>query len=438
MTKALEARGLSYHHAVRPDPAFTNVTFSVDRGQRVLITGDSGTGKSTLLHLIAGLLHDEEDGTHTGEITVNGSIGMVLQDPDSQVISTRVGDDVAFGCENLGVPREEIWPRVTHALDMVGLRVPLDHSTARLSGGQKQRHALAGVLAMGADIIILDEPTANLDPAGTLDVVDSIRRVCESTGATLIVVEHNPKPWLPIVDKLLHLEHDGIAEITTDELPTIPQLPPRKDIAPGTSIEVGARELRPYWGPARTFELPQGHSTVLTGPNGSGKTTIAAALAGLTPPHAGELYYSDELRQGLRNEPHKWKSQDLARRVGYVFQDPEHQFLMRTVAEELAVSGASQARQDELAERLRLTHLLQANPFTLSGGEKRRLSVVTALVNAPRFVVLDEPTFGQDTQTFTELVHLIRELTDQGVTVMSITHDEHFVASLGDHQVVLR
>lgn len=137
MTALVEARGLGWRHATRKDPALHDVTLRLERGEKVLLTGHSGAGKSTLLAALAGLLGDADDGDQTGTLTVRGTVGMVLQDPDSQVIASRIGDDVAFGCENLRVPREEIWPRVRRALDLVGLDLPLDHPTRHLSGGQK-------------------------------------------------------------------------------------------------------------------------------------------------------------------------------------------------------------------------------------------------------------------------------------------------------------
>lgn len=433
---AIEARGLSYQYATRATPAFEGVDLRIERGERVILTGDSGSGKSTLLAVLAGLAGDEEDGHSTGRLTVNGTVGMVMQDPEAQTILTRVGDDVAFGAENLGVPREEIWRRVTRALDAVGLDVPLDHNTAHLSGGQKQRLALAGVLAMGADILILDEPTANLDPAGRDEVIAAVERVCAETGATLVVVEHRPRPWAHLATRAYRLGAQGVDEVGVDKLPGAPELPPARGVR-GDALALTTRGVQTRVGPPRNLRIPEGASTVITGPNGVGKTTLAHVLAGLDAPRAGEVVYSESIRRGLETPAIKWKSAQLAERIGFVFQEPEHQFVTSTVREEMALSGAPQARIDELLTRLRLDHLVGANPFTLSGGEKRRLSVATALVNAPKLVLFDEPTFGQDDRTFVELAGLIRELTERGVTVVSITHDEAFIASLGDHIIHL-
>lgn len=433
----IDARDLGWRHSSRIVPAIRNIDLRVESGERILLTGDSGAGKSTLLAALAGVLGSEEDGDLAGTLTVTGTVGMVLQDPDSQVIASRVGDDVAFGCENLRVPREEIWPRVRRALDLVGLNLPLDHPTRHLSGGQKQRLALAGVIAMGADLILLDEPTANLDPVGQREIVDAVARIVEETDATLIVAEHRPRLWSRILDRFLHLSPEGLIELREADLPAPPVLPPARGIPAGAATVVEARDLLTEWGPPRSLALSQGTSTVITGPNGVGKSTLALTLAGLSEPKGGTLTYGEQLARGLRTPPHRWSSRQLADRVGFVFQDPEHQFVARTVGEEMAVSGGGRERMDDLLTRLRLDHLVEANPFTLSGGEKRRLSVATALVNTPGLLILDEPTFGQDARTFVELVGLIRELTDQGVTVVSITHDELYLRALGDQEVAL-
>ena len=176
----------------------------------MLLLGASGAGKSTLLHALAGVLADDE-GDREGTMLIDGQrpapgrAGLVLQDPDSQLILARVGDDVAFGCENLGVPRDETWRRVRESLEFVGLSVPLDRSTTALSGGQKQRLALAGVLAMRPGLILLDEPTANLDPGGVTDVRDAVARVANDTGATLVVIEHRVAVWQHVVDRVVVL-----------------------------------------------------------------------------------------------------------------------------------------------------------------------------------------------------------------------------------------
>lgn len=430
---ALKLTGVGYRHASRSTDAVSGVDLTVDEGEIVLLTGDSGSGKSTLLHAIAGVLGDEEDGQLSGEILVDGPVGMVLQDPDSQVISARVGDDVAFGAENLCVPREEIWPRVERALAQVGVELPLDHPTSRLSGGQKQRLALAGVLAMGARVILLDEPTANLDPEGRRAVVDAVGAVARDTRATVIIAEHRAHHWLALNPMLYRLSPGGVQRLA--ELPDPPAVP----LAPGTDNPpvAWAQDLLTQWGPPRTVSIPESASTVITGANGTGKSTFAATLGGLLAPRSGMLDYSETIRQGQKGPSHKWRSSRLASRIGHVFQDPEHQFAFRSVREELAATGAPARDVDTLLERLRLAPLAAYNPFTLSGGEKRRLSVATALITRPALLICDEPTFGQDDAGFLEMLTLFRELTDDGHTIVSVTHDELFRRALGDVEVTL-
>lgn len=423
-------RNLTYRHAARDQAVLRGLDLEIAAGERILLTGSSGAGKSTLLAALAGILGDEE-GEYSGEICVPGPVGMVLQDPDSQVIAARIGDDAAFGCENLGVPRAEIWPRVRQSLDLVGLDLPLDHPTELLSGGQKQRLALAGVIAMGARLILLDEPTANLDPEGRTEVVAAVDRVLSETGASLVVVEHDHELWSEIIDRNLALVDGHLVPVERRQ--ARPGLPAARSPRAGSLIV--AEELLTRWGPARSFEIPAAASTVITGPNGAGKSTLALTLGGLLAPQRGELRLAPELRQGLSGPPHRWRSADLARRIGTVFQNPEHQFLTRSVRAELEIGNPAAERIRELLDRLRLSHLSGVNPFTLSGGEKRRLSVATALAAAPPLIILDEPTFGQDPGTFRELVHLLRELADSGTTVISVTHDPDFIAALGDHRL---
>ena len=211
------ARGWGWRHNGRLRWAVRNLELRIEPGERVLLLGASGAGKSTLIHALAGVLGDDDDGEHEGQLLVDGApprasrgrAGLVLQDPDSQVILSTVGNDVAFGCENLGLERDEIWRRVHESLNAVGLGLPLDHPTSALSGGQKQRLALAGVLAMHPGLLLLDEPTANLDPSGVAEVRDAVQRVLNRTSATLVVIEHRVDVWLPVVDRVIVLSANG-------------------------------------------------------------------------------------------------------------------------------------------------------------------------------------------------------------------------------------
>jgi energy-coupling factor transporter ATP-binding protein EcfA2 len=445
-------------------------------GERVLLLGASGSGKSTLMHALAGVLGGDEEGESVGALDIDGttaerqrgSVGLVLQDPDAQVILARVGDDVAFGCENLGVPRDEIWQRVGHALETVGLELPLDHPTSALSGGQKQRLALAGVLAMRPRLLLLDEPTANLDPDGVTEVRDATRRLLDDTGATLIVVEHRVEVWRDLVDRVIVLGADGgvladgdPARVLSDEgealaasgiwVPAHPPARPVRRSSPGGEQLLRAEGL----GVARTRGTPvqrdvdlavsAGRAIAVVGANGAGKSTLALTLAGLLPPDAGAVVASDLLASGAGPHPIKWRSKQLLTRIGTVFQDPEHQLLTGRVRDELAVgltalkldTALITERIDELLHRLRLDHLADANPFTLSGGEKRRLSVATMLATRPPVLVLDEPTFGQDSRTWQELVAMLSHLLDEGSAIVMATHDQALVDALATDELRL-
>lgn len=439
-----------------------------------MLLGASGAGKSTLLQALAGVLGGDDEGDSVGELLLDearperarGRAGLVLQDPDSQVILARVGDDVAFGCENLGIPRDEIWRRVRSSLEAVGLPLPLDFPTDRLSGGQKQRLALAGVLAMRPGLLLLDEPTANLDPSGVVEVRDAVARVTENRDSTLVVVEHRVDTWLDLVDRVIVL---GAGEgVLADGSPEdvlaregrrlaaegvwVPRFPPTvaaRTRAPGRTVlravDLGiARPGGPELQEGLDFDVRAGSALAITGPNGSGKSTLGLTLGGLLSPAAGSVD-ALPLAAGLASAPIRWKSRELVSRIGSVFQDPEHQFLAGTVREELSIgprvlklsSAEASDRIDETATRLRLMGLLAANPFTLSGGEKRRLSVATALITRPPLLVTDEPTFGQDSRTWAELVALFSELLDEGSSLVAITHDAAFVDAIADGELAL-
>ncbi len=470
---SVEARGWGWRHAGRSSWAVHSLDLRIEPGERVLLLGASGAGKSTLIHALAGVLGGDEEGEAAGELLVDGKpaaevrgeVGLVLQDPDSQVILARVGDDVAFGCENLGVARDEIWRRVGSALDEVGLHLPLSHPTSRLSGGQKQRLALAGVLAMQPGLLLLDEPTANLDPEGVAEVRGAVERVLERTGSTTIIIEHRVQIWRDLVDRVIVLAADGgvLADGHPDDVlqrlgatlsaagvwvPGFAPAFPTRRTTPGSTVNVRtvdlsiARVADTIVQTGIDLELHSGQALAITGPNGSGKSTLGLTLGGLLPPIAGRVV-AEAIAGGAGSEPIRWRSRDLLTRIGTVFQDPEHQFLAATVRDELAIGPRAlkldrleiARRSDELVERLRLGHLVDANPFTLSGGEKRRLSVATALATRPPVLILDEPTFGQDSRTWRELAALLAELLDEGSSIAAITHDAELVAAIADSEI---
>lgn len=530
----IELNNFSWHHPGRPEPVISGLNLTINPGEKVLLLGTSGAGKSTLLHAIAGVLHDDDGESAGGTITINGkepadargTAGMMQQDPESSIVMATVGNDVAFGPENLRVPREEIWGRVAEALTAVGLNnLPLDHPSSALSGGQKQRLGLAGILSMHPGAMILDEPTANLDPSGVQEVRDSILAAAQATGATLLVVEHRVSIWAPHMDRIIVLgaggtiTHDGAPDTVLSQARQelidagvwVPNYVPRAPqtatgeaggIAVGGESERGEALLRaenlsitraqptPKQRRARRrtikhlgdtpapapIDLPvlrgginltlhAGEHLSVLGSNGAGKSTLALTLAGLLTAPNGTLIATDALRNhdGNRGNNHSerenrahwdiptWTPAQMLSRICYVFQEPEYQFIRGTVHEELELGPRRLAaltrtplneaelteRTNELATRLRLTHLLDANPFTLSGGEKRRLSVASALATAPKILILDEPTFGQDARTWAELVDLIRELLADGTAVISITHDEDYTAALGGNHITL-
>lgn len=531
----IELNNFSWHHPGRPEPVISGLNLTINPGEKVLLLGTSGAGKSTLLHAIAGVLHDDDGESAGGTITINGQAladargiaGMMQQDPESSIVMATIGNDVAFGPENLRVPREEIWDRVTEALTAVGLNdLPLDHPSSALSGGQKQRLGLAGILSMHPGAMILDEPTANLDPSGVQEVRDSILAAAEATGATLLVVEHRVSIWAPHMDRIIVLgeggtiTHDGAPDTVLTEarqelidagvwVPNyVPRAPQIGNTAGGESergenkhgeallraenLSITRAQPTPKQRRARrrtikrlgdtpapvpvdlpvlrggiNLTLHAGEHLSVLGPNGAGKSTLALTLAGLLTAPNGTLTATDALRNhggnhcGERGSNHggerahwdvpTWTPAQMLSRIGYVFQEPEYQFIRGTVREELELGPRRLAaltreplneaelteRTNTLAQHLRLNHLLDANPFTLSGGEKRRLSVASALATAPKILILDEPTFGQDARTWAELVDLIRELLAGGTAVISITHDEDYTAALGGKSITL-
>ena len=457
----IELRGFGWRHAGRKAWAVRGVDLRIAAGERVLLLGASGAGKSTLLAALAGLLA-EDSGEQEGTVTIDGRdprtarelVGILFQDPQTQLVMARAGDDVAFGLENRGVPPSQIWPRVDQVLADVGFPYPRDRRTETLSGGEQQRLALAGALALRPRLLLLDEPTANLDPAGAALVR---RAVAGIAGLTMVLVEHRVADTLPFVDRVIVLEAGGgvLADGVPEKVFAVhgDDLVARGVWVPGHPLPVRQAVAEPGWLLLRAERLgyqyagaPQptlsdvelavraGEALAILGPNGSGKSTLALLLGGLLEPTTGMITATAALtgEGAIASAPHRWRAPELAHRIGSVFQDPEHQFVTSRVRDELALGGAAPSTVDDLLARLRLDRLADANPYTLSGGEQRRLSVATALAAAPRVLVLDEPTFGQDRRTWTELVTLLADLRDSGHGIVAVTHDPDFVTALAD------
>ncbi|GIL31538.1 ABC transporter ATP-binding protein [Actinocatenispora comari] len=492
----LAVRGFSWRHAGRSAWAVRDVDLHVEPGERVLLLGASGAGKSTLLAGIAGLL-PTDTGESAGEILLDGRPpggthrpGILFQDPETQLVMARSGDDVAFGLECRGVPPAAIWPRVDETLRTVGFGYPRDRATDALSGGEKQRLALAGVLAPDPELLLLDEPTANLDPAGAELVRAAIAGALADRRRSMILVEHRVAEALPLVDRVVVLAAGG--GIAVDG-------PPAKVFAEHGETLAAQGVWVPGSGPAGThpsrtagptllraerlgythrdrstpalsdvdLSVPAGQVLAVLGHNGSGKSTLALLLGGLLAPGTGRVVAEPALTdrstasrpiagtdraaasarggRSAARPPHRWRAAALAGRIGSVFQNPEHQFVAARVRDELALgprrlhrpAAEIAATVDELLDRLRLSRLADANPYSLSGGEQRRLSVATALSAAPRLLVLDEPTFGQDLRTWRETVALLGELADDGRGLAVVTHDTDLVDALADRTVTL-
>lgn len=442
---AVDFSGFTWRPIGRRHPVVAGLDLTIEPGERVLLVGPSGAGKSTLLHGLAGALGTTIAGDLSGTVEVGGRLGLLLQNPADAIVAERIGRDVAFGPENAGMSRDEIWPRVDESLEAVGLTYGRDHFTAALSGGEQQRLALAGVLAMRPDVLLLDEPTSMLDTGTAENVRAAI--LAASGDRTLVVVEHRIEPWLPHVDRVVVLTPGG--EIVSDgSVDAFLAGPPPKGVwmpgmatpapldvpldlvrpeeesmtvsADDVSVELVMRALR---GTQRTQALlgltaamRPGEVTGFTGPSGAGKSTALAVLGGLLKARSGTV--TPDLRRR--------RSKELAGLVGWVPQNPEHGFLTLTVGAEVEHTAARIGRTVDPAAVLEvfgLQRFAASNPYRLSGGEQRRLALAAALAHRPGIVLLDEPTVGQDPGTWAAVAGWIEASRAAGATVGVSTHD---------------
>ncbi|KGN34161.1 ABC transporter ATP-binding protein [Knoellia sinensis KCTC 19936] len=473
--------GVTWRPFGRREPVLRDVSVSLLPGERVLLVGPSGSGKSTLLRAIAGLLETADAGELKGSVTIDGHIpgsragevGLVLQEPGAGVVASSVGRDVAFGLENLGMPRAAMPADVTTALAAVGLDKSHDTPTSALSGGETQRLALAGALALQPSVLLLDEPTAMLDPGHAAQVRASVKGALTAYPITSVVVEHVLGPWVDLVDRMLVLDDDGrlvadgpVRHVLEQERQRlldmgiwVPGAPSPSPVMPaalraGTpgqrassqDIEATAltidRTVRLVDGSTRTRTAaalesglsPQpGSATSLVGPSGSGKSTVLLGLAGALTPATGEVLAKDRPVADL-------STSELAAHVGWVPQWSSSTIIGRTVLDEVLV--ASRALGQETPERvveahalltsLGLAHLEGADPRELSGGEQRRLAIASAILHRPPLLLADEPTVGQDRHTWAAVVGLLDAYRDAGGAVVVSTHDAALIERSDD------
>jgi energy-coupling factor transport system ATP-binding protein len=484
------------------------VSFSVAPGEVVLLLGPSGSGKSTLALALNGLIPNAVPATLDGLVLAGGDdtrsltvgqlserVAMVFQDPDSQIVTGTLLDEVSFGPENLLVPAPEVLARAQRALRQVGLWERRGENPDRLSGGGRQRLAIACALALESATIVLDEPTANLDPVGIDEVYRVLADIVASGTRSIVLIEHNLDAAIEVVDRVVvidrngHLAFDGpVRETLLDNvdalldlgvwlpvstlaalrlraagvgLPALP-LTPREltsvldavDVLPevpapldppstNTTTAITVTDLTVTRGKnvivdGVNLEVAKGDFVAIVGVNGAGKTTLLQAIAGVVAPPRGRIRV-----EGL--DPATADVRDLAASIGFVFQNPEHQFIRGTVSEELAhgleLQGVGAAEIErrivEMMRRFGLEALREQHPFLLSGGQKRRLSVGTALIAGAPVLALDEPTFGQDRERAAELLDILSGLNADGTTVLVVTHDMQLVADHASHIAVM-
>ena len=487
----LDIRDMTWRPYGQDTPVLSGVTLHAEPGERILLIGPSGSGKSTLLRAIAGVLTTVESGQLEGSISVDGrdpheggsSAGLLVQDPADAMVAGRVGREVAFGPENLGLSRKEIWQRVRESLDAVRFPHAFEHPVGAMSGGESQRLALAGVLALGPRLILLDEPTAMLDPVASAVVRNAICDVVADTAATIIIVEHHFDDWLDKIDRVIVLSAAGMVVAdgpVTETLAAhsetlaalgvwIPEAPPPVPLrlspelvipfdgvgghgTPAVVADMVTVNRAPRVGLTATDTLAPsvlaspvlsqinaiaraGEILAVVGASGAGKSTLAALLAGLSVPSSGTVHAGGVVGADSSAQLCNWKSRDLASRVGWVPQQAELAIVAQTVWDDAMSTCRTLDRDEQVAEArvtglltaLKLADLRESDPHLLSGGELRRLALVGAIAHGPSVLVLDEPTVGQDRLTWTAVAGVITASRAAGLAVIVATHDAHLI-----------
>lgn len=474
---------LTFTYPACSEPTLRDISFSLHRGEFAVLCGATGSGKTTLLRMLKRELTPL--GERTGEVCFDGTslakldahtaaaaIGFVMQKPEQQIVTDKVWHELAFGLENLHIPHAEMQRRIAETASYFGIGQWYHRDTAGLSGGQKQLLNLASVLVMQPQLLILDEPTAQLDPIAASEFIRMLHRLCEDFGLTILMTEHRTEEAVPLCDRLLVMERgaliaDGAPQETITALRSCPEILCGMPAAARLFTELGgssvcpltvrdgrqfieshygnhirslpesphqpdskpALELHDVWfryerggeDILRGMELTvrTGEIFCLLGGNGSGKSTTLAVCAGLHRPYSGSIrIFGKPLRS--------YKNQSLYREcLALLPQDVQTVFLMETVRAELAACGAAEPPFD-------MTALLDRHPYDLSGGEQQIAALARVLAAKPRLLLLDEPTKGMDAAMKQHMIRILHDLREQGVTIVIVTHDIEFAAACAD------
>ena len=482
----LQVEELHFQYRTRQEPALRGISFQADQGELILVAGASGCGKTTLMRCVNGLIpRSYKGGQLAGTIRLFGKdptplplaqisqmVGTVLQDPEKQVVGSYVLNEVAFGLENLRLPRRQIHERVEWVLDYLGLSHLRDRETFNLSGGEKQKVALAGVLAMQPDILLLDEPLASLDPVSSQEALALIRRLADE-GKTVLLIEHRVEDILKArPDQALFLSDgeqryfgptDGflaIADYREVKLPapmvlrqareTQEEVPPPPPPAPsnGRPPLVEFDHVSFYYEPEQpvlhdvSLTIRRGDIIALLGPNGAGKTTLVKQAIGLLKPQEGAVRVEGQ-------DTRRISTAQVARTLGYVFQSPTHMLFAPTVQEELAF-GPRNLRFDEetvqgnvkrAIDILNLRGLEEYPPLALSFGQQKRVTIAAVLAMQSKILAMDEPTAGQDYRNYTSFMNSIlalrAEQEDLFSAILFITHDLDLAVGFANRVILM-
>ncbi len=473
-TSPLVIDNLSFRYRDRQGAAIHNLSFTVNAGEVLLIAGASGCGKTTLVRCINGLIPRSYKGEMSGTVLVFGEevkdwklsqisqkIGTVLQDPERQILGTKVVNEVAFGLENLGMPREEIYSRVDEALNFLKISHLRQRETFNLSGGEKQKVALAGILAMRPSIVLLDEPLASLDPASAQDTLDAVRLLADQ-GLSILLIEHRVEDVLRINPERVMFMSDGeirylgdvsgLSKVVNYREVKLPAediverakqdpAPVEIKVLPGvTHSQVEQEALVRFENVTFGYEseveilhgidlqINRGDVIAVLGPNGSGKTTFVKHAIGLLKPKSGRVFVGGR-------DTKEASVAEIAGMLGYVFQSPSHMLFAPTVREELAFGPTNMKHSKEQIElevkdALKIVNLSDKEkdpPLALSFGQQKRVSIAAILAMRSRILAMDEPTAGQDYQNYMNFMDSILQMPGFEAIIF-ITHDVDLAA----------